>query len=182
MHQQPDLWVRRAVHEISQGAKPHTVKQKRQDRSFDIVRVKYIGLDSMTAVIFTKLGVYHDQRGIWITYKIDSRANGNLMPFKIFKFQVNNRSTASHKTSALVLKTYNISNIEQWVVCSVTLRNKEKVARCRYFIVLADGPVLLGILDIELLSILKITGEMMEDQQGCRKSDPRTLEPTGALN
>ena len=66
-----------------------------------------------------------------ITYKIDSGANSNLMPYKDFKtlfLQVNNRNIAHHKNNVVVFKTYNNSNIEQLGVCSVKLRYKEKVA------------------------------------------------------
>ena len=53
--------------------------------SFDMVRLKYVNLDSIKSVLFTKLESSTRQRQTKITYKINSRADGNLMPFKIFK-------------------------------------------------------------------------------------------------
>ena len=52
-----------------------------------------------------------------------------------------------------VLKTYNNSNTEQLVVCIVKLRH---IVKCRFFVLLGDNPALLGILDIEVLGILRI--------------------------
>ena len=62
------------------------------------------------------------------------------------------------------MKTYNNSNTKQLDVWLVKLRCKDKVARCRFFIVPGDGPALLGTTDIELLGIVKITYEVVEDQ------------------
>ena len=56
------------------------------------------------------------------------------------------------------------------------------VARCRFFAVPCDGPMLLGMPDIELLGILKITCDVVEDQQVGRKFDLEITEATHALN
>ena len=48
-----------------------------------------------------------------------------------------------------------MSNIEQIGMCTVKLRHKGKIARCRLFLVPGDGPVLLGMPDKEFLGILK---------------------------
>ena len=47
---------------------------------------------------------------------------------------------------------------------------------------IGDCPVLLRMPDIEILGILKITCEVVEDQQGCSQFDLLAIEPTGALN
>ena len=56
-------------------------------------------------------------------------------------------------------------------MCSVKIRHKDKVARCRFFVVPGDGPALLGMPDIKLLSILMIMFNVTEDQQTSRKFD-----------
>ena len=61
------------------------------------------------------------------------------------------------------LKAYNNSNIEQLGCHSIKLRHKDKIARCRFFVVPGDGQELLGMPDIELLSILKIMCEVVDD-------------------
>ena len=77
---------------------------------------------------------------------------------------------------------YKNSNIEQLGVCSVKLRHKDKVARCRFFVVPGDGPVLLGMPETELLGIPKIACELVENQPVGMKYDSQIMEPTGFLN
>ena len=60
------------------------MKQDHQVRSFDSVRIQYLNFDSVISVIFTKLESSTSQRRACIRNKIDSGANNNLMPFKIF--------------------------------------------------------------------------------------------------
>ena len=62
-------------------------------------------------------------------------------------------------------------------MCTVRLRHKNKFARCRFFVVPGDDPAFLRMPDIELLSILKITCEIMGDQPADRKFDLQTIEP-----
>ena len=47
--------------------------------------VKYINLDSVRSVIFTELESSTSQRWIDVVYKVDTGADGNLRPLKIFK-------------------------------------------------------------------------------------------------
>ena len=56
-----------------------------QYRSFDVVRVKYINLDSVKSVIFYKLESSISQKQTCIAYRINTGANGNLLLFKVFK-------------------------------------------------------------------------------------------------
>ena len=53
----------------------------------------------------------------------------------------------------MALKIYNDSNIEQLGALTVKLRHK--VVICRFFLVVGYGPALLGITNIQVLSILK---------------------------
>ena len=62
---------RRAVHDISQEDESHTMEEEGQERHFDAVRVKYIYLDSVKSVIFTKLESNMSKRRTQITNKID---------------------------------------------------------------------------------------------------------------
>ena len=91
-------------------------------------------------------------------YNIDTGSDGNLMPFKVFKILFPKSTVAELcKTKLSPVKTYNQSSIEQLGMCSVKLNYKDECVKCRFFAVPGDGPVLLGMPDIELLSILKIT-------------------------
>ena len=65
------------------------------------------------------------------------------------------------KSISVILKTYIQSSIEQLGVGTVRLRHKGKDAKCRFFLVQGDCPVLIGMLDIKMLNMLKITYEVM---------------------
>ena len=88
--------------------------------------------------------------------KIDSRDDGNLIPFKIFRtlFPKSTIEALCTTKNSVVLNTCNLSNIEQLHV--YTVRHKYKIVRSRFFVMPGDGQALLGMPDIELLGILKI--------------------------
>ena len=64
-------------------------------------------------------------------------------------------------------------------MCLARLRHKDNIARCRLFVVPGDGPALLampallGMPDNELVVILKITHEVVRDQQHTGKLTPK---------
>ena len=80
------------------------------------------------------------------------------MPFRIFRTLL-----------------YNQSDIDQLHVCTVGLRHKGKIDRCRFFVVAEDSPVLLGMPDIEFLVILKIMCEVVGDQKQKEYNHPVAL-------
>ena len=65
---------------------------------------------------------------------------------------------------------------------TVKLTDADKTVWCRFFVATADGPLLLGMLDMELLGILKITCDVVGGQQAGRKFDSQTMEPSSALS
>ena len=81
-----------------------------------------------------------------------------------------------------MLKPCNQSNIKQLGMCTVKLRHKNKIARCRFFVVPADSQTLLGMPDIELLQILKIMCEVVEGQQADKKFDSKTMELSSTVS
>ena len=66
------------VKRVSQEYEPKPMKQVRQDKGFDEVRVKNNNFDSFKSVIFDKLKSSICQRRTQIIYKIDLRADDNL--------------------------------------------------------------------------------------------------------
>ena len=67
----------RSVHEVQWHEEPCPLECKQNDRSFDSVNIKYLSY-----IMLTKLESRTSQKGVHITYKIDTRSDGNLMPFK----------------------------------------------------------------------------------------------------
>ena len=74
------------------------------------------------------------------------------------------------KNSLEILETFTNLYIEQLGVCSVRLRHKDNIVRCRFFVVPHDGSLLLGMLDIVLLEILNIMYEVLDQQISKRHS------------
>ena len=67
-----------------QDEESQPVEQK-QDRSFDLVKIKYLKFDIVKCVIFTKVELNTGQERECTTFKIDSGSDSNLMPFRIFR-------------------------------------------------------------------------------------------------
>ena len=72
------------------------------------------------------------------------------------------------QSNSVVLKAYNYSNRIIGYVYNHK-RHIDKIVKCRFFVVPGDCPALLGMLDIEVLGILKITCEVVDGQQVGRK-------------
>ena len=112
--------------------------------------------------------------------EMDSRSDGNLMPFKMLKrfFKSTIEALCAIKNNSIVLKTYSQSNVENLGVCTVRSRNKDKAVRCRLVVVPGDGQTWLGMPDIELLGILKMVYEVVGGQQADGKFDSQTIQPS----
>ena len=68
------------------------------------------------------------------------------------------------------------SNIEQLCVCAVKIRHKNKCVKYRFFVVPGDSPIMLGMPDIELLNILRITCDTIGGYHESRKFNSQTVE------
>ena len=73
------------LNEVYQEGETRPGMPEDHDWSFDLVRVKYANLNSIKSVLFTKLESGTHQRWTEITYKINSRWDGNLNLIKILK-------------------------------------------------------------------------------------------------
>ena len=77
-----------------------------------------------------------------------------------------------------MLKTYNHLEIKQLGVHTVGLRHKYKTAKCRFFVIPGEGPALLGMPDIEVLRILKITLGVIGNPPENKKFNSQTIKAT----
>ena len=64
------------IHDIGQDGDSCVVEPEEQDRSFDVVRVKYIDLDSIKSIIFTDSESSTNQRQTHVVYNSDTGPNG----------------------------------------------------------------------------------------------------------
>ena len=79
---------------------------------------------------------------------------------------------------SVVLKIYNQSNIEQ-IRCSVGIKHSDK---CRFFLVLGNGPVLLRMSNIELVFIIRVKCEAIDNKTNDRKFDAQTRHAADSQN
>ena len=70
-----------------------------------------------------------------------------------------------------LLKMYNQSDIEQLSRCSARIRHSDDCVKCRFFVVLDDGPALLGLQDKELFSFIRVMCETIGNKTNGRKLD-----------
>ena len=88
------------THDIGQEGDLCIVELEEQDRKFDAVRVKYLNIDTIKSITFTKLESSTSQRQTCIVYIADTGADGNSMPLKMFQntlSQVKIRRVMCHK-------------------------------------------------------------------------------------
>ena len=74
---------------------------------------------------------------------------------------------------SIMLKTYNQSNIEQLCRYSVRIGHNDKCIECRFFVVPDNGPALLGMPDVELLSIIRVICEALDNKINACSRQPK---------
>ena len=66
---------------------------------------------------------------------MDARIDGSLMPFKIFRTLFHksmNGAFCATENNSFTLKTYNQPSMKQLSVCTVIVRHKVEIAKCRF--------------------------------------------------
>ena len=99
------------------------------------------------------------------TFKIDTGADGNLMPIKMFTIFFPNMSldTLSKTISkGVTLFAYNNTPIRQFGMCSIRLSFKGKWSVCKFFVV-EHETALLGFDDSEKLGLVKVNFDMVKN-------------------
>ena len=99
-------------------------------------------------------------------FKIDTGADGNLMPIKMFTVlfpKVNLDTLNKTVNKGVTLFAYNNTPIKQFGTCSVRLGFKNKSLVCKFFVVEHDT-ALLGINDSEKLGLVKVNFYMVGNE------------------
>ena len=99
-------------------------------------------------------------------FKIDTGADGNLMPIKMFtvlfpKVSLDTLSKTINK--GVTLFAYNNTPIKQFGMCSVRLSFKDRSLVCKFFVVEHDT-ALVGINDSEKLGLVKVNFDMVKNE------------------
>ena len=112
-------------------------------------------------------------------YTVDTGCDDNLMPFGVFQILFpKSRIAKLHATkyNIIMSKTYKQTNIDQLGLCTVKIRCKDKCVKCRFSAVPDDSLALLGMLDIAMLSIVRITCDIIGVPHENRKVDSQKIE------
>ena len=98
------------------------------------------------------------------TFKVDTGADGNLMPITMFtKLFPKISLDALGKTieSGVTLYAYNNTPIKQFGTCSVMLKFKGKSGVCKFYVV-EHNTVILGITDSERLGLVRVNFDTVD--------------------
>ena len=99
-------------------------------------------------------------------FKIDTGADGNLMPIRMFAVlfpKVSLDALSRTVNKEVTLFTYNNTPIKQFGTCSVRLSFKDKSVVCKFFVVEHDT-ALVGINDSEKLGLVKVNFDMVRNE------------------
>ena len=99
-------------------------------------------------------------------FKIDTGADGNLMPIRMFAVLFPKVSLDALRRTVnrdVTLFAYNNTPIKQFGTCSVRLGFKNKSLVCKFFVVEHDT-ALVGINDSEKLGLVKVNFDMVRNE------------------
>ena len=127
-----------------------------------------IHVNAVNARMHTKLKcVTPDGRSTDQTFKIDTGADGNLMPIKMFAIlfpKVSLDTLGKTINKGVTLFAYNNTPIRQFGMCSIKLGFKDRWSICKFFVVEHDT-ALLGINDSEKLSLVKVNFDTVKSDE-----------------
>ena len=99
------------------------------------------------------------------TFKIDTGANGNLMPIMMFTKlfpKISLDTLGKTIKTGVTLFAYNNTPIRQFGMCSVHLSFKGKAKICKFFYVVEHSTAILGINDSEKLGLVRVNFDTVE--------------------
>ena len=104
------------------------------------------------------------------TFKIDTGADGNLIPIMMFvrlfpKLSLETLEKTVEK--GVTLCAYNNTPIRQFGVCSVKLSFKGNLAICKFYVV-KHATVILGVTNSKRLSLVKVNFDMIDKSNGTK--------------
>ena len=102
-----------------------------------------------------------------------------LIPFRVFKSLFLKSTIAklhTTKHNSAMLQICSQSDLEQLGIYTVRLRHRDKSIKCRFFVVAGDGLALLGMPNIDLLSILRIACDVRSKPHKSKKYDSQLIK------
>ena len=98
------------IHDVRQDDEPWLMRQDTQDKKFNSSKTKQLHFGSVKSVTITQLESSSSQGRTCTIYQIDSRANGNVIPFKTLFLKSTVETLHAMKNNVMVLKHIIIQN------------------------------------------------------------------------
>ena len=104
------------------------------------------------------------------TFKIDTGADGNLMPIMMFTKlfpKISLEALGRTIECGVTLFAYSIMPIKQFGTCSVKISFKEKQAICKFYVV-KYSTAIIGIADSEKLNLVMVNFDVIEKENSVK--------------
>ena len=114
----------------------------------------------------TELGCEMSQNRSKQMFKIDTGADGNLIPITMFTKlypKISLEMLAKTIDKGITLFMYNNTPIKQYGTCSVKVSFKEKQQICKFYMV-EHNTAILGVSDSEKLGLVKVNFDMIQSK------------------
>ena len=154
----------RTIHDLEQ--KPYQYHE--EEYNIDTVNIISIIFISNQLVITANLNSSSNQVSIIVPYKVDTFSAGKIIPLHLYKIlfpRATKEQLAATTNKNIQLKTYNRTIITQLGVCEVKIEHNNKQRMCKFFVIPGNGQTLLGMPDINTLSIIHINCNTIDTQE-----------------
>ena len=147
------------VHAITEQAEDDDIEY--ETLHFGSIQVDNVGTSTLTQAL-TTLQLESSETVKSVTCKLDTGAEGNVMPVAKYKDMFpNNRLDSSGKPTGLqasgtTITGYGGNVLKQYGLCNMKVKSNGKTADCTFYVVEADGHVILGLptcLTLDLVSV-----------------------------
>ena len=155
------------------GKKSHEVNETDNDNGMDDLADQVQSLfyhdvhfNDVNTRMHTELGCEMSQSKSQQVFKIDTGADGNLMPITMFmklypKISLETLSKTIDK--GITLFAYNNTPIKQYGTCSVKISFKGRHEICKFYVV-EHSTAILGVSDSEKLGLVKVNFDMIQNK------------------
>ena len=125
-----------------------------------------VHFNNINTRMHTELGCEMSQSKSKQVFKVDTGADGNLMPITMFTKQypkISLETLSKTIDKGITLFAYNNTPIKQYGTCSVKISFKGKQQICKFYVV-EHATVILGVSDSEKLGLVKVNFDMIQNR------------------
>ena len=125
-----------------------------------------VHFNNVNTRMHTELGCEMSQNKSKQVFKVDTGADGNLMPITMFTKlypKVSLETLAKTIDKGIILYAYNNTPIKQYGTCSVKVSFKDKQEICKFYVV-KHATAILGVSDSEKLGLVKVNFDVIQSK------------------